>query len=121
MSDSQWCLHWYLHITDASQGVLVSPDAYGFDQDDDGADPAAPWLKHEIDLVTEDIYLCAPSFPEFVYRYWLENELWFSLTRGTAPLPDIQARYAEHYLKGSRRERSVRPDCTSESIDDQGR
>lgn len=66
------------------------------DQDDDGGDPTAPSLKHEVDLVTEGLYLCAPGFPEFIYRYWLENELWFSLTQGKAPLAGAQARYAEH-------------------------
>jgi len=30
----------------------------------------------------KDITTCAGSFEEFVYRFWLENELWFALHAG---------------------------------------
>jgi hypothetical protein len=36
--------------------------------------------------------VCADSFVEFIYRFWLENELWQSLRRGL-PLPPAQADY----------------------------
>ena len=33
-----------------------------------------------------DITTCAGSFEEFVYRFWLENELWFALhDKGSMP------------------------------------
>jgi len=57
------------------------------------------WLKSEVDLESEDIYLCAPSFPEFIYRFWLENELWLALNERRQDLPRDQARYVEHYRR----------------------
>jgi hypothetical protein len=97
MSDSQWCLHWYLHVTDNSETVLSSESTYGFDWGEDESAPDAPWRKNEIDLGTEESYFSAPSFPEFIYRFWLENELWFPLSSGEKRLVGIQAQYAEHY------------------------
>jgi hypothetical protein len=100
LSDSQWCGHWYLHVSPTSQAVLASLNAYGFNMDEDD-DPDAPWRKNEIELESEEIYLCAASFPEFIYRFWLENELWFALSENHQRLPSEQANYAEHYRRNS--------------------
>jgi Ion channel len=48
---------------------------------------------------------------EFLYRFWIENEIWFSLVDPHAeprPLTDEQRRYAEHYTRTSRPLRSRR-------------
>lgn len=100
LSDSQGCLHWYIHIDDSSQHfVLVSPNAYGFTFEDasEELDGDAPYQKDEIDLEREDILFCAPTFTEFVYRFWLENEIWFAIAWDKQPLTAIQQAYANHY------------------------
>jgi hypothetical protein len=43
----------------------------------------------------KDITTCAGSFEEFVYRFWLENDLWYALNGGT--MPDGGREYLAHY------------------------
>ena len=82
LNDQQGCLFWYLSLRpDGTQAVVVSPALL---------DPGEPRDGEP------EIFQCADSFEEFLYRYWLENTLWFSLT-GEATLDDPQARYAQHY------------------------
>ncbi len=92
LSDQQWCLHWYLYADQSGEHcVTVSGEAYGFD-----FDPSEPRVD-EIDLVHEDIRLCAPTFNEFIYRFWLENEIWFTLARDKTALTAQQSAYINHY------------------------
>jgi len=99
LSDSQWCCHWYLHASrSGGHSVLVSFDAYGFDVDE-GVDGYASCRKDEVELEHEEIWLCSPTFTEFVYRFWLENEIWFALYRGGGALTEEQEAYLGHYKK----------------------
>jgi len=93
LSDSQWCLHWSLYI-DASGGefVLASLEAYGFAFGE-------PEIKHTIDLAQEEIWYCAPTFSEFIYRFWLENEIWYALAWDKRPLTKTEQAYVDHYRK----------------------
>jgi hypothetical protein len=92
LSDSQWCLHWYLHIQNSGDHfVAVSPDAYGFD--------GGGKVDNNLELADNDIWYCAPSFPEFIYRFWLENDIWFALEDKKLPLTVLQKVYVEHYIK----------------------
>ena len=94
LSDQQWCLNWYLYAArSGAHCVAVSGETYGFD-----FDPAEPRLD-EIDLVSEDIWLCAPTFVEFIYRFWLENEIFFSLAQGKGLLTSEQQAYVNHYRR----------------------
>jgi hypothetical protein len=87
LSDQQWVLHWLLYSgPDGSEAVVATDEPLGFE---DG--PRSVALDH-------DLVVCAESFAEFVYRFWIENEIWFNLT-DERPLPDEQRRYAEHYLR----------------------
>jgi hypothetical protein len=43
------------------------------------------------------IAACAPSFEAFLYRYWLENTIWFALNEQHAPLTPPQQQYLHHY------------------------
>ena len=97
LSDQQWVLHWLLCVgRDGSEAVVVTESALGFDLDE----PAAV----SIDPGELDGGVCAASFAEFLYRFWIENEIWFRLAAADAdgprgdPLTDEQRRYAEHYL-----------------------
>ena len=86
LSDQQWCLHWNLYLgPDNEQCVLCSVNDYGFEES-----------SQPIDLTQEKVAYCAPSFTQFLYRFWLENEVWFALTDGV-PLTADQQAYVDHY------------------------
>ena len=99
MSDSQWILHWYLYLSQSGDHfVLVSEEGYGFYFNDMDVQPEKG--KNEpIQLDQKAIWFCAGSFLEFIYRFWLENELWYRLTLEPKPLNDAQRRYLEFYQK----------------------
>ena len=93
LSDQQWMLHWLLYVgPDGSEAVVVTESAFGFEADGerfDSYDPADGGMS-----------VCAESFSEFLYRFWIENEIWFragSDTKGEAALTDEQRRYATQY------------------------
>lgn len=46
----------------------------------------------------DDAVVCAWSFEEFLYRFWLENVIWFALVDGR-PLTDGQRRYVDFYRR----------------------
>lgn len=86
LRDQQDCLRWYLHLLpDGDVHVLCSPIAF---------DDAAPSVRREV--VIANTWYCAPHFEHFVYRFWLENVLWFALnmSNGGAPTPE-QAAYGQ--------------------------
>jgi hypothetical protein len=97
LSDSQWVLHWLLYSgPDGSDAVAVTDSALGFElgDDEDGT-------VRVFDPSTSTAAVCADSFSEFLYRFWIENEIWFNLAdpdrSEPRPLSDEQRRYAEHY------------------------
>ncbi len=93
LSDSQWCVHWYIHLDSSGQEcVITSLNAYGFEFEDSLA-------SYDIDLVQEDVWFSAPSFSEFIYRFWLENEIWYALASDKRPLMALEQMYVDHYLK----------------------
>jgi hypothetical protein len=97
LSDSQWCFHWYLYLDATGKSfVITSPNAYCFNIDDNYL--SAPYHKSEIDFQQEEIWFCSSSFSEFIYRFWLENEIWFSLSWDKIPLTHLQQDYVNHYL-----------------------
>ena len=96
LSDQQWGVHWYLHVDyGGNHCVVTSLRAYGFSYPEDDVVCG----KDEIELEHEDIYFCAPTFVEFIYRFWLENEIWYALVWDKRPLTAIQQTYVNHYLK----------------------
>jgi hypothetical protein len=99
LSDSQWCCHWYLHVSLSGEHfVAVSEDPYGFNIPDAEGDDIPTCRRDEIDLEREQIWFCSPSFMEFIYRFWLENEIWFAGFEAR-PLTEEQRLYVGHYLK----------------------
>ncbi len=76
MNDSQCCILWYLILKrEMPTRVVASP--YFFDRDifDVMNDEEEPMEYRE---VFENSFLCAESFLEFIYRFWIENAIWFS-------------------------------------------
>jgi hypothetical protein len=97
LSDQQWCLHWYLHVNrDGEECVLCSPDPYGFDPPEGEGDNEVAARSGPINPAEKKLVFCAPSFSEFMCRFWIENEIWFALSQDL-PLNDMQRAYAEHY------------------------
>jgi len=102
LHDQQDVLVWYLYLTPTGeQRVVVSP--YDYDGDDD--DPNAPGhVPSGVDELTDqqraaiiaNTFVCAPTFEAFLYRFWLENTIWFALNDGKQ-LTDAQQRYVAHY------------------------
>lgn len=92
LSDQQWILHWLLYVgADGSEAVLVSETALGFEADER--------RLARFDPATDDASVCAESFSEFLYRFWIENEIYFRALRNAerSPFTAEQLRYAEHY------------------------
>jgi hypothetical protein len=88
LADQQFCVNWFLHITqEGKQFVVASPGWLGY---------RAGELPREINLAQVEAYYCSPSFSEFIYRYWLENEIAWSLFKNI-PLNQIQEEYVMHY------------------------
>ncbi len=88
LADQQGCAYWYLHVTAESHAVVLAEDLYddpedGGDADDDNDDGV-------------DIELCGESFEAFLYRLWLENEIWFAAEEGD-PMPDDAEEYIRRY------------------------
>jgi hypothetical protein len=94
LSDSQWIWHWYLFIDfQGNHCVMTSPKPLGFDFDENFERPGIS----EIDVQGIDIWYCASSFTEFIYRFWIENEIWFALKSDKRPLTTLEKLYVEFY------------------------
>jgi hypothetical protein len=86
LSDQQWVLHWLLYIGPGPSGcVVATPEPLGFS--DDG-------IEHfSLGSPSDDAFRCASSFNEFLYRFWIENEIWFALNDKR-----VLTREQQHYL-----------------------
>lgn len=85
LRDQQDVLFWYLYLTGDSAEVVCSPIA--FDQVD---------LSDRPDEVLANTWWCAPDFEHFVYRFWIENVLWFTL-QDAGQRDAAQEAYLAHY------------------------
>lgn len=96
LNDQQDVLIWYLYLTPQGQErVLVTPYEFG---EDAGDDPNALPGDTRTAVIANTV-VCAPSFEAFVYRWWLENAIWFKLNEagGADKLTDEERRYLAHY------------------------
>jgi hypothetical protein len=101
MSDSQWCVHWYIHVGYSGEHyVAASLNVYGFALVDADADSDKADQPDEIDVESEEIWFCSPTFKEFIYRFWLENEIWYALVWDKRPLAQLEQAYVNWYLHG---------------------
>jgi hypothetical protein len=96
LSDQQWIRHWVLYL-DAVGGetVLTTPEPIGFELPADWPPPPSviPIGSGEIDLA-----VCADSFAEFLYRFWVENEIFFAHRQSRALSP-LAAAYAARFRR----------------------
>lgn len=95
LSDSQSCAHWYLHIhSDGQSAILESEDLYCYliENSDWMENPAC--RLERIDLAEVSVHLCAHSFSEFLFRFWIENEIWYEVDRKCGrPLTALESAY----------------------------
>jgi hypothetical protein len=99
LSDSQSCAHWYVHIySTGKSAVLESQDLYCYSIEN------SQWMENqackseEIDLVEQGFFYCERSFSEFLFRFWIENEIFFALYEKTRrPLTALETDYVSHY------------------------
>ena len=111
LSDSQSCAHWYLHVlTSGLSAVLESPDLYCYQVEN------SDWIENptcrleRVNVAELEFAYCAPSFSDFLYRFWIENEIWYALEdQPRRPLNALELEYVGHY-KAKQSQESRRPD-----------
>jgi uncharacterized protein (TIGR02996 family) len=84
-SDSQGCYHWYLFLAPSGAHCVVGSDFSPEDEPEEAEE--GRW------------HFCAPSFEAFLYREWIENEIWYALNWDHVPLTADQQAYVDHYSK----------------------
>lgn len=90
LSDSQGCLFWYLYLNGAGEHCIVaSYKLFGSEGEFERSDSDEE----------SEIFFCAARFEQFVYRFWIENEIWYWLAYGRKPLTPEQQNYVNHYKK----------------------
>jgi hypothetical protein len=95
LNDQQDVLLWYLYLTPAGDHcVIVAP--YEFYELAEEPEQAATYNDEQRKAILDNTFVCSPSFGEFLYRFWLENSIWFALNDGT-PLTADQQQYVSHY------------------------
>jgi uncharacterized protein (TIGR02996 family) len=93
-SDSQGCYHWYLYLVPSGAHCVVGSDkSVGGDR---------RWEETHGQVGKDNMRktgwnFSAPSFESFLYRYWIENEIWYALEWDHTPLTPAQKAYVEHY------------------------
>jgi hypothetical protein len=99
LSDQQWCLHWLLYAgADGGEAVVATYPPYGHEADGYRGDPVHGSMDLEVfDPAASPAVVCTESFSEFLYRYWIENEIWFRAAEG--PLTGEFHRYVGHYRR----------------------
>lgn len=84
LNDQQSVVLWYLYLApDGDHCVVASL-----------VDPQIEPLSPE-DIKRVFVY-CAPSFEAFIYRFWIENAVWFALDEGRE-LTEAEQAYLRHY------------------------
>ena len=87
LNDQQGVLYWYLYLTPQGQEAVVVSNLF-YDED---------LSQIPLESIRRATAFCASSFEAFLYRYWLENTIWFGLDGGT--LTETQQRYLAHYTR----------------------
>ncbi len=95
LNDQQDVLVWYLYLTPrGEQCVLVSPILLDeFAGPENAGNLTDEWRK----AILANTLVCAPSFEAFIYRFWLENTIWFNVNEEASALTEAQQRYLAHY------------------------
>lgn len=87
LNDQQNILLWYLYLAPSGEHCVVVSNIYFDDEDYINSIPE--------EAVKRSTGYCAPSFEAFLYRFWIENAIWFGL-EGEGLTASQQA-YVHHY------------------------
>lgn len=95
LNDQQDVFLWYLYLTpQGQQRVLISAAPL----DELEREYSNGLSDDEREAVIGNTFICALSFDAFIYRWWLENTIWFKLnTSDAGELTEEQQRYLAHY------------------------
>jgi hypothetical protein len=86
LRDQQDVLLWYLYLTpDGKYSVICSPIPF----DDEDVDEPVHVIKAHTRVV-------ATGFEAFIYRFWIENTIWFALD-DSRPFTPAEKAYVDHY------------------------
>jgi hypothetical protein len=85
MNDQQDVLLWYLYLRPNGNHCITVSNVY-IDEVD--------FSQMNLEAFKGAVAFCAPAFEEFVYRFWLENKIWFALDEGRL-LSDEEQRYLD--------------------------
>lgn len=90
LNDQQVCGCWYLYLPVDESPFVISSSG-------DGDEPFLDTIDFKkrsdsIDIAKKYSALAAKSFDEFIYRFWIENCIWFHLDMGL-PLTPCQLEY----------------------------
>jgi len=97
LNDSQTCVVWYLHLpTDGAALVIASAPVSHCDER--GEEEVVYFLEeldgHDRSIIADAAAatrIVSRTFPEFLYRYWLEGSIWFKGEHGIALTPEEAA------------------------------
>jgi hypothetical protein len=94
LSDQQWVLHWLLYLgPDGSEAVVVTPNALGFDEGE-----GEPIRHVDLNEAANWLSVCSGTFQEFLYRYWVEHELFFRLAVDKMSLEVLPAELRDYAM-----------------------
>lgn len=121
LREQQDCVIWCLCLTRDGESCVVAvpseildamPDAHsetllGYLEPDENASLEAVALgsderdaSWEAATARDEICICALSFPAFIYRFWIENDIACKLNGDDkTPLTDAERAYVEHYAQ----------------------
>jgi hypothetical protein len=90
ISDSQWVFHWLLYLGDDGDSAVVGtsfPAGFNLDPHD-----VTFWQKESWGYV-----VVADSFAEFIWRWWMDNEVFYRVAVEGATLKAAEQTYVEQY------------------------
>jgi hypothetical protein len=98
LADSQGCLFWYLYLAaNGDHAVVSSGDYYGSPWEEEGfySEELAegPLVRN-----ADDISFAEESFEAFMWRFWIENEIWFAGFEHRE-IPAVGRHYVIAYMK----------------------
>lgn len=124
LRDQQDCLLWCLCLTVEGESCVVAVPSEVLDaiptvlcdallgmlepdQIDGSAEAISTWsdsderdASWEAARASGGICICAPSFPTFIYRFWLETEIALKLNGDDqTPLTDVERGYVDDYVR----------------------
>jgi hypothetical protein len=94
LNDQQAVILWYLYFKPGGDHCVIASPYFL----DDLSPPDDPDMIPSPDEIMQSTVWCAPTFETFIYRFWIENALWFALSHGD-PMPPGGQAYLDHFKR----------------------